>query len=841
MRRGVNQTTNEGMVLRSHRHGQEAARSLPILTGALQTNPNAFWNQETETTDGQPSSTATVHQQATLPGTSLTSPHHHSARIPTAPEEWQFTQVNATDNGQGFSSNSTQGRNVPLLINGDNDPQTGRQHTMGWIPPFTSGTQFINNIAAHTGAVPRNSYYNDNVQLNNQSFLPPTNVNSNQQGWRGSGQPVFLETQTRNVNIADVCKISRRALFEEWCAYKKNERPLKILLKIRSYLPTDIPEVIEQNLKENSISFCRQINKWWQECFRSRKKLEKDHAVWLNGTMTINLNKRPTTSPQGPSSSMGRPQKLFEELSQKSKIRRVEPLVKNHTSKELCFAAERSRRFSTTNSTTSNTITTIKAIALYYDLNLTVRKYEILRSVVNAMHPDCFPSYRSLLTTKNKYLPAHISVTETSAEVDLQELLEKTTISILNISNLSKCQTSDLKLICKWGFDGSSGHSLYKQKFASPSATDEYMFLTAMVPIQLIDRSKNIISCNFKTSSTFYCRPIKFTFIKECAEIIRQEEKNVVQSINALKTYEISVGDANFKVSFEMLFTMFDGSVANILSQTNSSAKCIICGATPKEMNLDTVLTKYPKVENYRFGISTLHCWIRFFECLLHIAYRLPIKTWQVKGEPNKAIFKNTKKSIQEGFKSKLHLIVDKPKPGCGSTNDGNTARKFFQNPQLSAEITGISKDLIIKFHTIIRVLVSGFKINVEKLKPLLNETRSLYLSLYNWYYMPSSVHKVLVHGCEIIDFFEFPIGQLSEDALEARHKEFRKIRLHNSRKTSRTDTNYDIIRNLIMSSDPELASLRQIKSLEKRSDYSDIKEYFIIEESLNDSGFFSG
>lgn len=32
----------------------------------------------------------------------------------------------------------------------------------------------------------------------------------------------------------------------------------------------------------------------------------------------------------------------------------------------------------------------------------------------------------------------------------------------------------------------------------------------------------------------------------------------------------------------------------------------------------------------YNFGLSTLHAWIRFFECLLHIAYRLEFKQWQV-------------------------------------------------------------------------------------------------------------------------------------------------------------------------------------------------------------------
>lgn len=42
-----------------------------------------------------------------------------------------------------------------------------------------------------------------------------------------------------------------------------------------------------------------------------------------------------------------------------------------------------------------------------------------------------------------------------------------------------------------------------------------------------------------------------------------------------------------------------------------------------------------------------------------------------------------------------MGLIVDKPKPVYGSTNDGNTARRFFQNPELSAKITGIVKELI--------------------------------------------------------------------------------------------------------------------------------------------------
>jgi hypothetical protein len=43
--------------------------------------------------------------------------------------------------------------------------------------------------------------------------------------------------------------------------------------------------------------------------------------------------------------------------------------------------------------------------------------------------------------------------------------------------------------------------------------------------------------------------------------------------------------------------------------------------------------------EPLRFGLSSLHAWIRCFECLLYISYRLGINTWQVRGQENKDNF----------------------------------------------------------------------------------------------------------------------------------------------------------------------------------------------------------
>lgn len=79
-----------------------------------------------------------------------------------------------------------------------------------------------------------------------------------------------------------------------------------------------------------------------------------------------------------------------------------------------------------------------------------------------------------------------------------------------------------------------------------------------------------------------------------------------------------------------VVLTMVDGKICSTLSQYDSSQKCFICGASPKQMNyITTDTTSTSNQEMYTFGISPLHSWIRAFECLLHISYKLEIKKWQ--------------------------------------------------------------------------------------------------------------------------------------------------------------------------------------------------------------------
>jgi len=156
-------------------------------------------------------------------------------------------------------------------------------------------------------------------------------------------------------------------------------------------------------------------------------------------------------------------------------------------------------------------------------------------------------------------------------------------------------------------------------------------------------------------------------------------------------------------------------------------------------------------------------------------------------------------------------LIVDVPKPGFGNTNDGNTSRRFFVDPDLAAEITSIDSNLIYRFKVILETISSGHKIHVGKFSKYAMETAELYVQLYPWHPMTPTMHKILIHGPIIIENALLPIGQLSEEAAEARNKHFRLYRQNYARKFSRISCNLDVLNRLLLSSDPFLTGKRPL------------------------------
>lgn len=135
-----------------------------------------------------------------------------------------------------------------------------------------------------------------------------------------------------------------------------------------------------------------------------------------------------------------------------------------------------------------------------------------------------------------------------------------------------------------------------------------------------------------------------------------------------------------------------------------------------------------------------------------------------------------------------------------------------------SAEITGIKKDLLDRCWTVLQCINSGYNIDETKFKDFALETARQLVAEYPWYYMPASVHKVLIHGADIINHGLLSIGELSEEAAEASNKYYKAFRRDNTRKMNRVLTNTDLINRLLLHSDPLISGLRKLPVKKKSS-----------------------
>lgn len=103
-------------------------------------------------------------------------------------------------------------------------------------------------------------------------------------------------------------------------------------------------------------------------------------------------------------------------------------------------------------------LTTLRALAMFVEADLSRRQYEIIRST----NKKLYPCYKMLQKAKINCYPDKESyqVTDTCAEINLQNLLDHTVTRLLThlegvIQTLSEEEGNALVLTCKRGCDGS--------------------------------------------------------------------------------------------------------------------------------------------------------------------------------------------------------------------------------------------------------------------------------------------------------------------------------------------------------------------------------------------------
>lgn len=267
---------------------------------------------------------------------------------------------------------------------------------------------------------------------------------------------------------------------------------------------------------------------------------------------------------------------------------------------------------------------------------------------------------------------------------------------------------------------------------------------------------------------------------------------------------------------------MIDGKVINIITNTNSQLRCPICKITVSHFNqLELAFSKPCDPSTLQNGIAPLHAWIRVLEFLLHLGYKNDplVRIWRIrKNTPEAEVVEQRKRTIQETIRQRLGLLVDVVKPNAGTTNDGNTARMALsdENRNLFGEILGLQQWLLDDLHTILVAISCGLPIDDTKFGELGKTVATKYVAEYNWHPMTVTIHKLLVHGKDIIKQSILPVGLLSEQAAETRNKFWRSDREHHTRKVDRKKTMLDLFHRALESSDPVVSTIR-LKERQKK------------------------
>ena len=219
-------------------------------------------------------------------------------------------------------------------------------------------------------------------------------------------------------------------------------------------------------------------------------------------------------------SRQGRPSKDFDDCEKRTKRRKIRKIQESYSQSLINASATPSygeKQFSPF----SNDF----ALSLFIQAKLSKCQYEIIRTAFKNAGHNLLPSYKRITAAKKNCYPENIKITDTSAEVPLQSLLDNTAKRILKTKNddeLDKLNGKELILTSKWGFDGASGQSQYSQRYSTEDvdASDSNLFMTSIVPMCLINNDINNTSVwkNTLPSSTRYCRALRFRFEKETIE-----------------------------------------------------------------------------------------------------------------------------------------------------------------------------------------------------------------------------------------------------------------------------------------------------------------------------------
>ena len=235
-------------------------------------------------------------------------------------------------------------------------------------------------------------------------------------------------------------------------------------------------------------------------------------------------------------------------------------------------------------------------------------------------------------------------------------------------------------------------------------------------------------------------------------------------------------------------------------------------------------LTKKPLTTSDQTSITITHSYINITTWFLKLLYRCHIdyKNWIEKSGPIGDHIRNSKCRVLDTILAHTGLNLDRCSSGGhgGTTTNGPQGRRFFSEEVidtirglLSGQGCSKYQENILLLHrqlsTILSIVSSSRKVNLEKFKVLCDETSLNICDNFPWSQINHTLHGPLHHGVELISRNDgYGLGSLSEECLESNNKDIRNYLQLLSRKISPIAQVTDVMSRLLERSDPYILQL---------------------------------
>ena len=482
------------------------------------------------------------------------------------------------------------------------------------------------------------------------------------------------------------------------------------------------------------------------------------------------------------------------------------------------------------------------------------------------------PPYRKISTYIHQLLPTLLPFHHGVA-ADVYEVVQKTLArlpkDILQRFADADCDKNGFIAEFVGGYDGAGSHQVYNTLESLQDGVDTTHMLFAGIALMTIKQNDDEGTVVYKTENPASLeneRPIVIAPGKE-------DDTNFAKDVHAIfssgieklrkEAVLIPLNDVDsliFRVKLKL--TQLDGK-ARAQSSGLRGAFCLMCTASKKDAHdiekikagfpinrtMDSIHEKFEALKvqnddgewviprqsgdyNDRQGLtsqplthqdvvtdfSVLHSLIRSLYFFEQLAYRINAEVYkwgEKQSDADKAALNLAKEEFKQKCPTVLEMQLDMPNPKGGSTDTGNTARKFFSNKsrdKVMRLVQGFNveqkcyRKLLQNFNIILKVIGSDRLVDVDALADLCQETYVMILTQFSWVQLPQSIHALLAHAAERISLYEgHGLKRKSEEPLESCHQLIRKMREAGARKTSLEENIADVFTHVWIQSDPEL------------------------------------